>query len=548
MAGQGRTESRGAGPGNKRIATTLLELLAVRGRGAAGERARRALGLGSDGEGGLLEAGSWLADGTLAEMFVAADADTALARAVGHRLAVPDATGLRLYGLGLATPEKAYRRIQSLLPRESLASLWSVEEIGSGRARLRFEASEARTSDASPDLASAGALRGEEALCALRVGMLEAIPGLYGLLPARVTQSSCLAEGADACRYEVAWQRGAQVGFWAGTGLGLGVAAGLGAVSWLVGPVLSSSAAVLLCAVFSLVLGPALGRTIDLHRQLAAVAGARRGHLSLFDQVDDALATKLDALARADAHLDPDGAPSLVRHATSEPAGGVATMAGQRAEARSAAHAIHAAAGDLECFIEKWGGSGTTASSESLGDARLLVREIRAWAARIATDGVSEEEVVRRSVRLSSLVERAIATARPTLDTRAKIEVDAEEGLAPILCDPVQIEQLVVQLVRNAVDASQGLSEMPEVFVRLRSVPHGTELAVEDRGVGIDGTEVDEVFDPFFDDRRTGIEDGFGLPVCLRIAERHGAELRIEAEDRPGTRVSVVLPRAPLDS
>jgi len=100
----------------------------------------------------------------------------------------------------------------------------------------------------------------------------------------------------------------------------------------------------------------------------------------------------------------------------------------------------------------------------------------------------------------------------------------------------------VIQLLCNAVEASRGLSESPEVSVSLRKMSRGVELAVEDRGVGIESSELDEVFDPFFGERQAGVDEGFGLPVCLRIVERHGGELRIEAEDRPGTRVSVLLP------
>ena len=102
---QGRTRrAPAAGPGNKTIATTLLELLAVRGRAGARERALRALGLP---DGALAEAPAWLDGDALDRFFAAVDLDAGLARALGHRLCAPDATGLPLYGLGLATPEKA---------------------------------------------------------------------------------------------------------------------------------------------------------------------------------------------------------------------------------------------------------------------------------------------------------------------------------------------------------------------------------------------------------------------------------------------------------
>jgi len=294
----------------------------------------------------------------------------------------------------------------------------------------------------------------------------------------------------------------------------------------------------------SFALAVAMGRSFDLHRQLEAVAGARRGHLALLDQVDDALATKLDALARADAKLEGNEFPSRSGRSPSDSSEGSAPTAPVPGGAWTAAQKIHAAAGDLECWFEE----GTAANIE-LGDGVLdkgrgLVREIRSWAAKIAEEGVSDQSVSREPVDLVALVARAIAAARPSLPRSAIIHVEHDGDAIPIVCNAVQIEQVVVQLLRNAVEASRSLSESPEVFVSLRRISRGIELAVEDRGVGIEPSLLDEVFDPFFGEEQAGLDDGFGLPVCLRIVERHGGELRIEVEDRPGTRVSVLLPES----
>jgi hypothetical protein len=176
-----------------------------------------------------------------------------------------------------------------------------------------------------------------------------------------------------------------------------------------------------------------------------------------------------------------------------------------------------------------------------VSDERGRVRDIREWSARIAEQ--VEGTAWRTPVDLSRLVERAVAAARPGLAGDASISVECEPGLAPLACEPVQIEHVVVQLVKNAVEASIELSSTPEVLVGLRETPAGIELSVEDRGVGIESTAVDEVFDPFFGERPPGAGGGFGLPVCLRIAERHGGALRIENQARAGTRVTVLLPR-----
>ena len=286
MSQMGEVVGPVAGPGNKLIATTLVELLAVRGRTAAAQRATRALQLG---ETGLVQTSAWLEADAIDRMFSAADVDASMARSVGHRLTEPDATGLRLYGLGLATPEKAYRRIQSLLPREHADAVWGIASIGEGVAEIDFRAAPGDPGD-----------RSIAERCAFRRGQLEAIPGLFGLLPAQVDESSCLAKGGEACLYRVTWERAPQKGLRVGLALGLSVAGGIAtAVFGLGAPFIPG----LLSALLSVGVGLAAGRIFDLHRQLESVAGARRGHLALFDQVDDALASKLDALARADAQL-----------------------------------------------------------------------------------------------------------------------------------------------------------------------------------------------------------------------------------------------------
>ena len=139
-----RAQGTRSGPGSKPIATTLLELLALRGHPLEAGRAARALGLG---EGGLFDAPEWLGEEAIARLFVTARVEGDLARSIGHRLLTPDATGLLLYALGLATPEKAYRRIQSLLPRDRESGQWSIEEIGDGEARLAYRLEPSGKSD-----------------------------------------------------------------------------------------------------------------------------------------------------------------------------------------------------------------------------------------------------------------------------------------------------------------------------------------------------------------------------------------------------------------
>jgi hypothetical protein len=509
------------------IATTLLELLAVRGRSVEAARATRALGLG---EAGLADAPVWLEEDAIGRMLAAARIEAPVARSIGHRLVQPDGLGLLLYGLGLATPEKAYRRIQALLPRERRDASWTIDSIGDGRAVLVYHALCERPNG---EVAA-------EALCAMRAGMLEAIPGLYGLLPARVSHASCRATGAERCRYEVVWRRERRVGLVAGLAAGLGVglalAIGLGAASTGSGP---GAIGLVLGSLGLGALGAAIGRCVDLSRQLEAVAGARRGQLALLDQADDLLASKIDAIARADAKLDSEVPVRRGRAPREEGNEGSGSTSESRYTLLDSALEIFSAAGSLECWLAE-----LQAPPDGMpGEPRALVRQIREWSAQIARE-VAPADGAGRPMDLGALVARAVASARPSVAPGAQIEIDCEPDLPRVDCDPVLMEQVVVQLVRNAVEASAGLMEAPRIGIGLRRAPGGVELAVEDRGPGLDSSEIDEVFDPFFAEPPLGAQSGFGLPVCLRIVERHGGEMRIETGDRPGTRVSVLLPES----
>jgi signal transduction histidine kinase len=365
--------------------------------------------------------------------------------------------------------------------------------------------------------------------------MLEAIPGLYGLLPASVTERTCLARGDDACRYDVIWQREVRSGLV--VGLGIGGALGLVTLSALAASSLVSPLSFMIGAIGIPVLAGALGRCVDLSRQLEAVAGARRGQLALLDQADDLLASKIDAIARADAKLDSDlparrGSAPVGQGEAAEP-----TFCERDQRMYAAALQIFSVAGDLERALEEQEKQAGGDPSEQ----RARIREIRDQAASIAGEAAPPEGGVC-PMALGDLVERALASARPSLARSAEIEIDCEPDLPLVDCEPVQIEQVVTQLLQNAVEASAGLMEMPRVDVRLRRAPGGVELAVEDRGAGLDSSEIDEVFDPFFAERPLGAESGIGLPACLRIVERHGGEMRIETGNRMGTRVSILFP------
>lgn len=547
MAERARKGSEETGPGSRAIAATLLETLTLRGRLADRRRAARAAGLDGDD---LIESPLWLEPDSVARMLMAAAVEVPVARSIGHRLISVETMGIPLFSLGLATPEKAYRRVQSLLPREASDAVWQTEEIRGESAWLSYRPH----LDSSESPLRSPHAAAQAASCAMRRGMLEAIPTLYGLLPATVQDSHCVARGDSVCRYGVEWQRTSRRGLTMGicVGAGLGLVVGLGTAALGLGAFVT--AAGLVFGLFLWMISSILGRSIDLAAQLNAVGGTRRGQLALFEQIDDQLATRLDALARVDAKLEEDPTSFRVGLSRSHSEEGdltnEASSSGSDPSERemgflAAANAIYDAAGDLECWFDSEAlkeSSDAGGVRAEIGEEHARVREIREWAARIANE-IGPNARTRRTLDLAGLVARSIAAVRPLLPANAVIRFEADEDLEPVNCEPVQIEQVVIQLIRNAIEASEALMAAPEAVVSLRRVRSGVEIAVEDRGTGIDSSAVDEVFDPFFAEAPLGTHGGLGLPICLRIVEAHGGELRIEAEDRPGARISVFLPQ-----
>jgi signal transduction histidine kinase len=135
----------------------------------------------------------------------------------------------------------------------------------------------------------------------------------------------------------------------------------------------------------------------------------------------------------------------------------------------------------------------------------------------------------RSAVPLRSLVERAA-----TMDRRMSVCVDGED--LTIAVDPDQLEQMIINLVKNAVDAA---GRDGKVSVRWAADRSTLRLEVLDSGPGLSGT--DNLFVPFFTTKPGGT--GIGLVLCRQIAEAHDGTLTLEnRDDGPGCVARLELP------
>ena len=148
----------------------------------------------------------------------------------------------------------------------------------------------------------------------------------------------------------------------------------------------------------------------------------------------------------------------------------------------------------------------------------------------------------RTALDINELVWEALSLARSDLQRhRISIEAVRKEQLPPVSGDPVQLRQVLLNLITNAIDA-MAQQNGPRVL-RVRSTlrePDGVMVSVEDTGPGIEPAHLERIFSPHFTTKSNGM--GLGLSICRSIVEAHGRRLWAAANRSRGAAVRFVLP------
>ena len=178
-----------------------------------------------------------------------------------------------------------------------------------------------------------------------------------------------------------------------------------------------------------------------------------------------------------------------------------------------------------------------------------IIRRLRSFARHGETERrpVDINDIVREAAQLS-LIGASAAGVRTAFELA--------EPLPSVLADGIQIQQVVVNLVRNALDAmvsDEKLSRREIDFetaygtqptnLRVAAALHGEDyvaVAVHDSGPGIDQSIADKLFEPFVTTKQSGL--GIGLSVCKSIVEAHDGRLWVETNDMGGTTFYFTLP------
>jgi two-component system NtrC family sensor kinase len=124
------------------------------------------------------------------------------------------------------------------------------------------------------------------------------------------------------------------------------------------------------------------------------------------------------------------------------------------------------------------------------------------------------------------------------------VETTVCEDLPAAPCDPSQIQQVVLNLVLNATEATQGKTDR-RVTVSTARGDGVVLLHVSDNGEGILPENLAKIFDPFFTTKPEGKGVGLGLAVSYGIIEAHGGDIEVKSTVGEGTTFTVSLPLVP---
>ena len=184
------------------------------------------------------------------------------------------------------------------------------------------------------------------------------------------------------------------------------------------------------------------------------------------------------------------------------------------------------------------------------------IEQARRSVDRIIKDGKRASEIIQRvhalatkagiqkaPLDINDVINEVIALVQfELLSHLVSLRMELAPALPLILADRVQLQQVIINLVMNGIEAMQSVAERPhELIIRSQQDEARQVLVtVEDRGVGISTEKADRLFNAFFTTKSSGL--GMGLSICRSIVEAHGGQILAANNAGPGAMFQFTLP------
>jgi signal transduction histidine kinase len=158
----------------------------------------------------------------------------------------------------------------------------------------------------------------------------------------------------------------------------------------------------------------------------------------------------------------------------------------------------------------------------------------------------TKKELSTEPLDLNGAIREVMALSSSELErNRVVVQSELADDLPTIIGDRIQLQQVIMNLLRNASDAMVGVTDRPRRLL-IRTEPEDgarVRVSVRDTGVGVDPQALDKLFDAFYTSKSDGM--GIGLSVSRSIVERHHGRLWAEPNDGPGANFSFSIPIRP---
>jgi two-component system NtrC family sensor kinase len=202
---------------------------------------------------------------------------------------------------------------------------------------------------------------------------------------------------------------------------------------------------------------------------------------------------------------------------------------------------ISACAEALSSRVDEGAFAGTAGAADLCEYLTLIRSEV--FRCKGITNGLLDfsrkRAATQHPVQISEVLRSAARLVKHQAHDGIRIKLDLPDDLSMVMGDSSQLQQAVIALATNAVDA------MPRgglLTLAARNVEKAVRVEVADNGSGIAPEHLPRIFDPFFTTKEVGRGTGLGLAVCYGIVTEHAGQLEVESKIGKGTRFTIMLP------